>query len=445
MESSGEVEYTTNFGQNRNYDFDREFSEGDYSQQEFLHQDFSHQDFSESVLDEIENPEPANNPEIPKQFNKGQFNRVTNYIRPDISVAVWTWNVQSIRLAESLDPEVLQQHRAKTQDGWLYSSEIPDFWPGISQYIAQINPTICVFGFQEDAFPGSYFHSHFLPTYFEPLGYRLFKRVKNMGIGKTSYQGLLSMNPCLRGLRTSVYIRNDMISKFRLQYSPIHYNDSYFYNKGAVAIYVTLPNEYGGEDTLAIMNVHLPMNSPSLSETVTWKDQKIREDQVLIQDMFLNAAYRKCILQAPANPKFVIVCGDLNYRFAPCINWSAKLTGEHILQSLPRLPFLDEFQESMRRGNIYSFEEGVNNVGPTFAPTCKMSKTRTAGNTTLESYSCGKQDQRVPSYADRILYNNRNVDPSKQIFCQNYDRWDFGVMVKSDHAGVFGEFIIRYL
>jgi len=390
-------------------------------------------------------------PDLHCNSTKMQFlPNITTYLNipqnnlPDIRILTWTWNTQSVRLAETNDPEIYRLHRLKTQDGWLFSAELPDFWLEMAQKIRSEKPTICIFGFQEDAYPGSYFHSHFLPEACAELGYQLFKRAKNIGAGKTSYQGLVSLNPCLRGLRTSVYILADQISDFNLKYEPVHYNDSFSYNKGATAIYLTLPGYYGIEDTLAIVNIHLPMNSPSLSAAVQTHDPHVRQDEVFIQDRFLNAAYRTCVLQARAHPKFVLFFGDFNYRFSPFVNWSARLTGEQILANLANRPFLDEFQESMKRSNIYSFEEGVNNIGPQFAPTCKMIKSRIPGDTHISSYSLGKKDQRVPSYCDRILYNNLADDPQKKIICEQYDRWDVGIMTKSDHAGVNGLFVIRY-
>jgi len=362
----------------------------------------------------------------------------------DIRICAWTWNTQSVRLAETTNPEVYESHRAKTSEGWFFSAEFPDFWPNLATQIQSEHPTICVFGFQEDAYPGSYFHSHFLPEAMNKLGYQLFKRVKNLGAGKTSYQKITSQGPCLRGLRTSVYILDDQINNFLLRYQPVHYNDSFSHNKGAVAIYLTLPSTHGIEDTLAIVNLHLPMNSQSLFEAVRTRDPHVRQDEVFIQDRFLNAAYRTCVLQAEAQPKFALVLGDFNYRFTPYVNWSARQTAEQILINPARRIYPDEFQESRRKENIYSFEEGVNNQGPQFAPTCKMSKSRKAGSTDPSSYVFGKQDQRVPSYCDRILYNNLSSDSQKQIFCEKYDRWDFGIMSKSDHAGVTGIFTIRY-
>ena len=98
----------------------------------------------------------------------------------------------------------------------------------------------------------------------------------------------------------------------------------------------------------------------------------------------------------------------------------------------------DELKEQMSRKNIYEFKEGIDNKGPEFIPTCKMIK----GRGEDKYWKTGKLDQRIPSWCDRILYNNFGKD-KELIKCVNYDRFDYGeAMKKSDHAAVISIFEI---
>ena len=95
----------------------------------------------------------------------------------------------------------------------------------------------------------------------------------------------------------------------------------------------------------------------------------------------------------------------------------------------------DELRQQMKKNNIYSFCEGVNNSGPQFLPTCKLDKDRGENDII---WKLGKYDQRNPSWCDRILYQTYKND-TYNITCTKYDRFQSGqVMSDSDHAGVIG-------
>jgi hypothetical protein len=56
------------------------------------------------------------------------------------------------------------------------------------------------------------------------------------------------------------------------------------------------------------------------------------------------------------------------------------------------------------------------------------------------AWSTGKEDQRVPSWCDRVLYK-KFAEDNRSLVCTHYDRFDIGsTMSKSDHAGVIATF-----
>lgn len=348
-----------------------------------------------------------------------------------MKIFAFTWNTQSHRLTESLDPEIIRTHRDGYFHLWNCSGQIPNFWTSLQNLILNENPDIVVISFQEDVSPGSYFHSHFLPDEMPKLGYQLFERSKQMGLGKTTFNGLSNGDIFTRGLRISVYVSANINSHCSKRISTSTYTNSVFQNKGAIAIYLTL-----GYETVALINSHLPFHANSLTETVKNKDMMIRQDALFEQNQFFNQIYRDLILDK--NIDKVLFMGDLNYRYFPFVDWSAELTGKVILEGIgsdtlrKNIRQNDELYHQMIKKNIYCLDEGVDNSGPTFPPTGKMKKFRNP-NPKISDYSLGKFNQRVPSHCDRILHLNLN--------CLKYERFDTGMMDQSDHAGVYGLYV----
>lgn len=360
-----------------------------------------------------------------------------------VSIFALTFNTQSIRLCESLDEQVISKHRDTTFTTWHYGCYVPSFWEDISNKIIQERPTIVTISFQEDIKPGSYFHSHLLPEQMTTLGYTLFERDILMGVGKTTFSGIKMGDLFVRGLRSSVYVRNDVFNQFSKPSAPQHYVNSVFKNKGAIGIYMKLPN---GQN-LVIINAHLPFDARSLINTVKHKDYMMRQNALIEQNVFFNQIIRKLILDYKMPIHHVLFMGDLNYRISPVINWSAKETGKYLLdlRSNDPLEFFnfintnDEYRRQSNANVLYYLKEGVNDLGPLFEPTCKMKKTRNPERTNINSYAIGKVDQRVPSYCDRILYTSMYHD-GPQLICLYYDRLDDKVTANSDHAAVIGKY-----
>ena len=362
-----------------------------------------------------------------------------------MKIFVFSLNTQSLRFYESLSEEVVRLHRTDTVSGWLYNGIYADFLPELLEKIKQSDADIVVFCSQEEVFPGSYFHTHLLRDVMNEMLYSLYDDMSLMGVGKTSVKNILKGDPTVRGLVCSVYVKEQIHFTSpcpRKKYLKNCYTDSVFRNKGATCIYLTLSSgsQHSRDITLAIVNAHLPFDASSLVQSVQKKDAIIRQDALNKQNDFFNAFYRHLILNSPAvNDNFcAVLAGDFNYRFLPYFNWSASQTRMDIMRYFPLTPEKipefrkmfaqnDEFTIQKEKKNIYSVDEGPDNGGPLFPPTCKLDTRRNPG--TL-FYKTGKWDQRTPSYCDRILHKN--------LTCLEYDIFNVGNISLSDHVAVYG-------
>lgn len=191
-----------------------------------------------------------------------------------------------------------------------------------------------------------------------------------------------------------------------------------FQNKGSVAIYLTLPDG----NSLALINTHFPFDAESLTQSVLKKDQLTRQNAVFVQNIFFNEMYRKLVLEAPANPKYILLMGDLNYRIGPL---------EPLVESYWNRTISENYSniKRERRKTPIIFRK----VLTIRVQLVRWRKTALV----IDSYSVGKSDQWVPSYCDRILYSTQSNEGT-QLTCLEYNRFDYGVTTKSDHAAVMG-------
>lgn len=367
---------------------------------------------------------------------------------------IFSWNTQSVRFYESLSDEVVKSNRKDRSTTWIYNGKYADFFPKIAEKIQEYDPDIVIFCFQEDVYPGSYFHSHLLKEEMSKLMYDFFQSERLLGIGKTSLKSLTNYDLTMRGLITSIYVKdlvNFLPDSPIKKYTPKFYYDSIFRNKGAICIYITV-----GQNTIAVINCHLPFDSNNLIKSVIQQDLMLRQDSLNKQNEFFNEIYRQCISLSNIPNLSVIFAGDFNYRVVPSYNWSAARTSGRIFELLNHFYFEnnnddeteaekesyrelfrqflisnDEYEQQKNKKNIYCIEEGVNDMGPMFPPTCKLNVKRT-GNLSVKNYKYGKSDQRVPSYCDRIFYKN--------IDCKEYDIFDEGNISLSDHLAIIGKF-----
>lgn len=404
-------------------------------------------------------------------------------------IIVFTWNTESVGLCETMDYNIAEYNRTSYSNyipgltTWKYDCNIPDFYPKFVEFIIKNNPDLIVIGFQEDRYPGSYFHSHLLTDEMPKIGYDLVKRTKLMGVGVTSYKGMLNGDLFERGIRVSIYAKKILahrIEKEEKEMRAVVGNDGQgeylcssfmIRGKGATSSYIILP----GIGRLAFICCHLPFNARSLITERIYKNKMIRQTEINHSNVCFNNIIENLVIFKDPQPTYVIYFGDFNYRIADprpasevAKDFCNKYNDPQFIHDI--YVNYDELYTQMKRGNIYDFSEGINNQGPSFIPTCKMIKGRTPGilnisdnsdtdessddeiqysicddnkseNCIDENYwNTGHYDQRVPSWCDRILYKKFGND-GPNIFCTYYNRFDVGtVMAKSDHAGVISVF-----
>lgn len=366
-------------------------------------------------------------------------------------IMVFSWNTQSVGLCETINSNIAEYNRLGAFTTWRYTCTVPDFFEELSAKIKREEPDIIVIGFQEDRFPGSYFHSHLLPEEMPKLGYDLIKRSKLMGLGMTSYKGMMNLDPYERGIRMSIYAKQylkPIIENEETEMRQVIGNDGqdeYICSsiitrgKGAIAAYLILP----GVGRIAFVCCHLPFDSKSLIKERESNNRIIRQNALNQSNECFNNIIEHLVLNRKPTPINVIYFGDFNYRVA---DYRSALQVAYLFQqNSNNREFItsmyleyDELKNQMDKHNIYKFSEGIDNIGPTFLPTCKMSKERRDNNYNNCIWKVGKYCQRVPSWCDRILYQKFGND-GWNLTCSHYNRFDLGnVMAKSDHAAVIG-------
>lgn len=367
-----------------------------------------------------------------------------------MKILCFTWNTQSVKICESLDDNVISLNRKKSGIMSYFQSRYgsctkADFIPELISNMKREDIDIVCFSFQEDAYPGSYFHSDLLKSLLIKEGYELVKRSKLMGIGKTSLKGIMTGDIVVRGLRTSIYAKSDLahdMTQYELNLYPglkpedecDSYTHSIYRNKGAICMTLHHPLY----KSISFINCHFPFSPKRLLEYSESKDEILMQEKLFEQNQFYNDIYRKFILEK--NPTYVFWMGDFNYRvslipkpeegltlsdlkFRPPVNISVN---ENIEFWKDLYTNHDELYRQMNKKLIYSMSEGIGNQGPLFPPTCKLEKSNIRG------YKMGKNKHRYPSWCDRILHKGN-------INTLMYTSWDYGnLMRQSDHSSVIG-------
>jgi hypothetical protein len=379
-------------------------------------------------------------------------NYFNNSKKPKYKILIFSWNTASVGLSETLDKNICNFNRSGWTT-WRYVSNVPDFFPKFADMIGENDADIIVIGFQEDRHPGSYFHSHLLIEEMPKIGYDLVKRTKLMGVGVTSYKGAKEGDLFQRGIRLSVYAKKHLVPVIEKEEHELRTavgnngqcehicSSTLFRNKGAVGSYLMLP----GFGRLVFICAHLPFNARSLRTERQYNNQMLRQNELHYSNICFNNIVEELVLFKKPCPSYVVYFGDFNYRVAD--HRPASLVANELLQNTNNSDYIhnlyniyDELHQQMIKGNIYTFCEGVSNEGPAFLPTCKMDKQRYINDKIKTCWSTGKEDQRIPSWCDRILYKKFN-DDGHNLVCTYYDRFDIGeTMSKSDHAGVISMF-----
>lgn len=376
-------------------------------------------------------------------------------------ILIFSWNTQSINICETMDSSVATKNRTGSYmpiigaaTSWRYPGCMPDFFSSLSKQILDSDPDIVVIGFQEDRHPGSYFHSHLLMEEMPKLNYQLVKRTKLMGIGATSFEGIKEGDAFTRGIRVSIYAKDNLYPQIVREETEMRIamgncgqseyvcSSMFTRGKGATVSYLILP----GIGRIAIICAHLPFNSQSLIDERQYGNKMLRQNALNQNNVCFNNIIENLVLYKGPQPSHVIFFGDFNYRVS--YPGSARELARDFAIHHNDLSFInniyrqhDELIDQMNRKNIYEFNEGMDNAGPLFVPTCKMRKNRDNDNTvTAESWNVGKTNFRVPSWCDRILYADF-LEDGHRLKCISYERMDVGMtMAQSDHAGVVAVF-----
>jgi hypothetical protein len=161
----------------------------------------------------------------------------------------------------------------------------------------------------------------------------------------------------------------------------------------------------------------------------------------------------------------LFLCGSMNYKFTlgekfQNIPRILEMMGYHY-QSITRfiLSRYDEIAQQFHLQNIDSFNEGINNMGPTFPPTCILSQSREeqckqVSNWNQNNFSNVRNDLYDPScymfnnngnqsgklgWCDRIFYNNFHTNMN--LDCISYTTSDFpSFTMNNNHRAVLGLF-----
>lgn len=325
-------------------------------------------------------------------------------------IFIFTWNTQSVRYGVDGNPSA-------------------DFINELSKKITNSKCDLAAIGLQEDAIRDSTLIEELINT----INFQVVKIVTMSGWGVTTFKALKDdweYRP--RGLRLLVLRHPDC----KLEITSVDsqeivcpsIRDWLTNGKGGVTI-----NVRTSIGDISFLNLHLPFNSYSIlpdaerHDSVMWQAKCLRELYNTVMDLY--------------NPKYIFVFGDLNFRVQLRTETGAKHVAEKLLTDSNYLEELVDEADELRLLLEYSktqdvlplLDEGIDNVGPRFFPTCKLEQ----GRSKPFSFRFGGSNQRVPSWCDRILSNG-------DIVCTSYNRWDYGKMNCSDHAAVIGEYQFNY-
>lgn len=355
------------------------------------------------------------------------------------------WNSNGIKICETLSQTIEEERRKGYKKYVTQECDHADFVPQLRQLIEENRPHVVCIGFEQDPNTGTYFHSKLLPHVMESdLGYTQIDRDTMKG-GGVSTSGFTS-----GALRLSIYSKGGWgKSTLKKTYECSSLKDG----TGGMNCLLDLNGQL-----LAIVNAYIAFDPDSVkkSQTVvgnyskdvpTVGDPMVRQDALNYANICYNGIIRQLVLNLKTKPDYVILMGDLNYRtnqmggaLSDTIAASFSRVSETAMPSFANEYYekFDELKQQMTKGNIYQYDEGVNNKGPTFAPVCVMKKRRDRSSSERWDTSLGHIS---PSWCNRILY--KTYDTSSPMCCVKYGSFDEGeTMKKSKNAAVYGLFQI---
>lgn len=394
-----------------------------------------------------------------------------------------------------------------------YSTEkgiVPDFQ---SELIERITPDVDIVavGLQEETSRGSLIsETGAITIALQQIRFKRVEYVDMMGWGVTTYKKLIRefrYEP--RGLSLAVYVKSDFnlgdddtsdtneatetdtvfktrggaaerssgAAFRRSSYTCPSFIQRLTKSKGGVAICINVPN-FG---RILFLNVHLPFDSSSIKRG---ENGRSRSSALAWQVTCLKYLYHTALDEF--RPDYYFLMGDLNFRVVnpeisdpvqvaeclrDCVSSQQRQQQRCEYFEHDELKMLMSYSPpaSLNGHRVSDFEgvpimsEGVKDRGPLFFPTAKLRKGRnnqTAGQTVIPEYRMGLDTSRLPSWTDRILFqdlkeferivrdcnaddndtNSREIITDCGIECLEYGRFDVGNMNLSDHAAVYGVF-----
>lgn len=371
----------------------------------------------------------------------------------NLNILCVNWNSQSKLFCEDKDQDVM---KGRVYDSPCYQ---PDF---INTLFYQLDACdIFVLSTQEDD-SDSKLHTRMISEmeYFE---LSLVKQTELLGYGITSIA-----TGRRRGLRISVYVKNDLLKNITSSSVSRTCSGTYSYltqNKGGVGIILTISST-----TFLFCNVHLPFKSKTLKRlAASGGDINIyrqRLKDIRTQTECLNDVLKEFTDGKDINNIFVM--GDLNYRLNPYSYplYDPVYERDYILELLENRQYMKvyrEYDELLREilddRILIKFNEGKDNRGINFPPTCKMYNNKKGApykkfpneinslhgrdnrcTTYFDSY-CYKQginNWRIPSFCDRILYAG-----TSDIKCKEYDSISSEIINTVDHNMIYGVYDVN--
>jgi len=368
--------------------------------------------------------------------------RVPKTMSGDLKILTFSWNASGVRLCET--DSKLQAEKARSGFmGTLRNKKpclVPDFFAELEDKIKDGKPHIVALTTQDEAENQTYFHAEFLPERMAILGYREFYREKLQNVGlhafKTEHsERIPTGKPGTPALRFSVYVREDVADEFEINERDLQKNFSVrkIYNSenkaGALATYLW-HNDFGN---ICLVAVNFPVLERIVRESEKHKYERARGIAKERADAFLGKVITSFYYNEAKSggdrtlqPDYLIVMGDFGYN----INGTAEL--KDAVTNLRSLKALDEFQPVQ-----FNLNEGVNNSGPSFAPTWALKEGR------REDCTKGCYWGLVAGWRDRVVYGQQ-PDSSRNLKCTEYAKVESTTIRRTVHNAVTSSFTVGF-
>ena len=289
-----------------------------------------------------------------------------------ISIAVVDAN--GLRICENLDQFIVNSNRQSFFSRFRGVCNLPDFFLPLANELSTNNPSVFVLAVLNGASSNTYLHSDFLPNNMGQLGYSFVSRDDSFDKDKLSL---------------SIYVKKSLIGltlgtaqlMSKLKGNKASYDD---YNNRAMVAYLSL----SGFGNIAFLLYDVDAKHDSIKLSLDKKDYMYRQIVVNRNCSFIDATiqtFAKDVISSGVVIDYVFAIGDLGMR--------TRMYSSSGLLDVPKLlPLLeannnqniltslynqyDELYLSRKANIVYDLQEGINNNGPDFRPTCEYRKGR---------------------------------------------------------------------